>query len=180
MARFPRAIADWSSRYNRAEKDTHRFAIADTRGRLVITIPIAKPGEPATRWADVRLSDHGRWQDTVPTALESAYGRTPFFEFYADRLLPIFANAGSNDRLLDFVRALDRQVLTILGLDPDMLVFAETPPEAGTPITPPRPAIEPYWQVRADSLGFIPSLSILDLIFSLGPDAPLALKNAKF
>ncbi|MDE6145308.1 MAG: WbqC family protein, partial [Muribaculaceae bacterium] len=32
---------------------------------------------------------------------------------------------------------------------------------------------EPYWQVRADRLGFIPNLSILDLIFNLGPETAL-------
>ncbi|MDE6643883.1 MAG: WbqC family protein, partial [Muribaculaceae bacterium] len=35
----------------------------------------------------------------------------------------------------------------------------------------------PYYQVRADRLGFIPNLSILDLIFNLGPEAPLLLKK---
>ncbi|MDE6134461.1 MAG: WbqC family protein, partial [Muribaculaceae bacterium] len=30
-----------------------------------------------------------------------------------------------------------------------------------------------YWQVRADRFGFIPGLSVLDLIFNLGPEAPL-------
>lgn len=35
--------------------------------------------------------------------------------------------------------------------------------------------IEPYWQVRMDSLGFQPNLSILDLIFNLGPEAAIYL-----
>ena len=32
-----------------------------------------------------------------------------------------------------------------------------------------------YWQIREDSLGFIGRLSVLDLIFNLGPDAVLYL-----
>ena len=35
----------------------------------------------------------------------------------------------------------------------------------------PDASIGPYWQVRADKLGFTPGLSILDLLFSLGPEA---------
>ena len=35
----------------------------------------------------------------------------------------------------------------------------------------------PYFQVRAAALGFIHSLSILDLIFNLGPEAPLYLRS---
>lgn len=34
-----------------------------------------------------------------------------------------------------------------------------------------------YYQVRADRLGFFPYLSILDLIFNVGPEAPLILKK---
>ncbi|MDE6430391.1 MAG: WbqC family protein, partial [Duncaniella sp.] len=32
-----------------------------------------------------------------------------------------------------------------------------------------------YWQIREDKLGFIPGLSVLDLIFNLGPEAVLYL-----
>ena len=31
--------------------------------------------------------------------------------------------------------------------------------------------LPPYWQVREDKLGFISGLSVLDLIFNLGPEA---------
>ena len=34
---------------------------------------------------------------------------------------------------------------------------------------------KPHYQVRAAGLGFIPGLSVLDLIFNLGPEAPLYL-----
>ncbi|MDE7146980.1 MAG: WbqC family protein, partial [Duncaniella sp.] len=36
-------------------------------------------------------------------------------------------------------------------------------------------ALPQYWQVRADKLGFIPGLSVLDLIFNLGPEAVIYL-----
>ena len=38
--------------------------------------------------------------------------------------------------------------------------------------------LPPYRQVRQDSLGFIAGLSILDLIFNLGPEAQIYLNNA--
>lgn len=210
LASYPRAIIDWSGRYDRSLKATHRFDIADTRGRLALTVPIAKPTSGA-RWAEVTLSDHGRWQETMPTALESAYGRTPFFEFYSDRLLPIIAGARGGMRLIDFAAALDAAVRAILGLPPDAVTFSDDVPQSasrgvasGTPSPAPSPHcsqgenslppsghrfvpeeqdsstlwpdVGPYWQIRADRFGFIPRLSILDLIFNLGPEAPLHLR----
>ena len=237
LASYPRAIIDWSGPYDRSLKATHRFDIADTRGRLTLTVPIAKPDHRVS-WAEVTLSDHGRWQETMPTALESAYGRTPFFEFYADRLLPIIAGAQGGMRLIDFAAALDAAIRAILGLPPDAVTFADTPdsllPSASNRVRPSAsrgvasgtpasassrpcsqcvnsltqsthpldcsqcddslttsghrfvseeqnsstlwPDVGPYWQIRADRFGFIPRLSILDLIFNLGPEAPLHLR----
>lgn len=169
---------EWGSRYDRADRDTHRFAIADTRGPLVLTVPVARPSATTRRlsWADIVLSDHGRWQETIPTALASAYGRTPFFEFYADRLLPVIAGARGGDRLIDFAEALDTRVRAILGLDAQRVIYATDPTGRHTlppTLLPPDPS---YWQIRVDTLGFIPGLSILDLIFNVGPEAPLYLR----
>ena len=39
------------------------------------------------------------------------------------------------------------------------------------------PEIPPYYQVRQGQLGFIGGLSILDLLFNLGPEALLYLRS---
>lgn len=177
LASYGRACIDWSGPYRRGEKLTHRFDIADTRGRLSLTIPIAKPGKGAV-WADVTLSDHGRWQETLPTALESAYGRTPFFEFYAPHILPLISDASGGDRLVDLAESLDRVVRNILGLPAYSVEYLKTPSGRRSVVPEPLwPVTAPYWQVRRDILGFIPGLSILDLIFNLGPESPLALRS---
>ncbi len=174
LARYGRAAVDWSGPFRRSDKLTHRFDIADTRGRLSLTVPIAKPSGGA-RWADVTLSDHGRWQETIPTALESAYGRTPFFEFLAPRIIPLLADARGGDRLIDLASSLDRAVSHILGLPVSAVDYLDNPVERPVCSDPEEMAVDPYWQVRRDTLGFIPGLSILDLIFNLGPEAPLHL-----
>ena len=174
LAAYPKTVIAWGGRFDRSDKDTHRFMIADTRGRLPLTVPVAKP-QPGARWADVVLSDHGRWQETMPIALESAYGRTPFFEFYADRLLPIISQAKGGDRLMDFSAHLNSAVCGILGLTEHRIDHSPSAVMNGKSV--PLPAIDEYWQVRADRLGFISGLSILDLIFNLGPEAPLRLKS---
>ncbi|MCM1029016.1 MAG: WbqC family protein [Pseudoflavonifractor sp.] len=176
-ATFPTTVIDWGCRFDRRCKATHRFAIADTRGELTLTVPIlhSRLGSP---WASVALSDHGRWQETIPTALESAYGRTPFFEFYADRLLPLFRHAAEGEPLVDFAEALDREVRAILGFT-QTVIYSREPQPIAPAYAGPWPTIAPYWQVRQSALGFIPSLSILDLIFNHGPEAPLHLRLAQ-
>ncbi len=175
LSRYPHTVIAWGGKFDRSVKDTHRFTIADTRGPLTLTVPVAKPRADA-RWADVELSDHGRWQETMPIALESAYGRTPFFEFYADRLLPIISEARGGHKLKDFAARLDTVVRKILGLDEQVIDHSSS--AISRKDLPDLPAIAPYWQVRADRLGFISGLSILDLIFNLGPEAPLRLHSS--
>ena len=100
----------------------------------------------------------------------------PVFEFYADRLLPIIANARGGDKLIDFASALDSAVCGILGLTSHRIVHSAT--EVVKTPGAPLPELPPSWQVRAGTLGFIPGLSILDLIFNLGPEAPLLIRAA--
>lgn len=156
--------------FDKRRKSVHRMAIADTRGRLELTVPIAKPDSSrSARWADIALSDHGNWWAVHFTALESAYGRTPFFEFYADRFAPLYADfpGGSAVGFDARIEAVICDILDIKAPRRDASL-SERP-------TALKPCQLPYWQVRADKLGFIPGLSILDLIFNLGPDAQLFL-----
>ncbi len=160
------ATIDYSLRYDKRLKGTHRYTIADTRGPLSLTIPISHP-EPALghnpTWGDIPLSEHGEWWGKHLTALESAYGRTPYFEFYIDRFLPLFS-ADTPSRfpsVAAMVQTANRIVMPILQLDK-------------LPEVVPGP-LPPYPQIRQDTLGFIGNLSILDTIFNLGPETPLYL-----
>ncbi len=186
MARYARAVISNDLRYDKRFKSVHRFDIADTRGVLTLTVPVSRPegafASGSLRWSDVDVSAHGRWWELIPTALESAYGRTPFFEFYIDRLMPLFEPRPLDkpEKITDLCSSADAIVRSILGLE---TVVAHTLADDGAAIDDHRrdrlfPSTHGrrYWQVRADRLGFIPDLSILDLIFSLGPEAPLILQ----
>lgn len=150
-------------RFDKRCKETHRTMIADVRGPLTLTVPIEKPY--GRTWADTAVSMHGRWYEVAATALESAYGRTPYFEFLADDFLellrPEFGSVGElNERF-------DRAIRRAAGITAE--VSYTTEPLAVDAIEPWEP--EPYWQVRRDKLGFIGGLSMLDLVFNLGPEA---------
>lgn len=163
---------DTALRYNKSDKGTHRFTIADARGPLRLTVPVSHTDITMT-WADVTVSDHGRWWETMPVALESAYGRTPFFEFYIDRILPVFSPEPIT--VTDLCAKADKIIRTILDI-PDRTPNTDDEKKIYVPAFFEQHFNLPeYWQVRRDSLGFIPDLSILDLIFNLGPEAQLYL-----
>jgi len=170
-------VMDWHVPFDKRDKATHRFTIADTRGRLDLTVPIAKPATSRCRWDEIEISTHGAWWDVHRVALESAYGRTPYFEFYIDRFMPMLT-VGVDERyprLCELADAWDTGIADILGLDKMMQ------PDASAEATPMCDVTAcdavPYRQVRADKLGFIPGLSVLDLIFNLGPEAQIYLNN---
>lgn len=154
-------------RFDKRCKQAHRMRIADVRGAVELTVPVAKPY--GDTWGECQVSHHGRWWEVMWTALESAYGRTPFFEFYADDFRPLLMGLENFGTIGELNFRFDLAIRHALGItSPVVYSSTESMPEEPAPWAP-----EPYWQIRADKLGFIQGLSILDLIFNLGPEALL-------
>lgn len=181
MAAHENCIVDYRARFDKRHKLTHRTTIADVNGPLSLTMPLSHPAgttEGRLKWADMQLSAHGDWWNVHRVALESAYGRTPFFEFYIDRFLPVMRPSVLDDfaTLESVNRHIDDQVRQLLDLSPDV----DAPSGRVVDMRGAEPSIAtypPYYQVRAAKLGFIPGLSILDLLFNLGPEAQLYLNK---
>lgn len=171
MAAFGNVVIDTERRYNKREKDTHRCTISGPNGVQRLTVPVEKPEEwHGTRISDVRVSSHGEWWNVHWGAICSAYGRTPYFEYYADDLLPAFT--GRIDSLVELDAVIGRFCCKALGI---ALPGNEIRGEA----TRTFPVISdvPYYQIWADRYGFLPGLSVLDLIFNMGPESPLILRQ---
>ena len=119
MAQYPAAVIDTSLRYDKRFKSVHRYTIADAGGELRLTVPVSRPEgaflSGRLTWGDVTVSDHGRWWEVHLQALESAYGRTPFFEFYIDRFIPLFV-PGSRS-ICSMVIDADALIRDILGIE---------------------------------------------------------------
>ncbi len=172
IARAESAGIAMKATYDKRRKETHRYSVADARGALTLTVPVQPPhGIPRARWTQVALSDHGRWQDVHSQALASAYGRTPYYEHYIPRLAPVLFAPGGTP-LAQQLEELNRIVCAILLIDTPISYTSEEV----LPLPAPASA-GPYWQLRASAMGFIPGLSILDLIFNLGPEAALYIRR---
>ena len=68
----------------------NRCNIAMTNGVQVLSIPVEKYDSLKCPMRDIRISDHANWRHLHWNALQSAYGESPFFEYYADDLHPFF------------------------------------------------------------------------------------------
>ncbi len=173
MCRFEDVSVDYGMRFDKRMKSVHRFNIIDAPGVQVLTVPVSKPGGPV-RWCDVTVSDHGKWWLSMPNALATAYSRTPFFEFYIDRIAPLLSQDSVGMPVTELCARADALVRKILDIE-----FTPLPENAA--IVDCRKSdfetsvIPPYWQLRQSEKGFVPGLSVLDLIFNLGPEACLYL-----
>lgn len=177
--RYPRAIIDTGLRYDKRFKSIHRCEIADTHGPLTLTVPVSRPATDSRHlWSDAHVSPHGQWWHTHIISLESAYGRTPYFEFYIDRFKPWLCDNGLS--VTDFCKGIDEMLRRAMGI-PTEVTYAT--PKSGDDIIDHRgndftgiKDVE-YYQVRAARFGFMPGLSALDLLFNMGPESPLVLES---
>lgn len=164
----------------------NRCTIAGANGALPLSIPIEKPTTLKCPTRDIRISNHGNWRHLHWNAILSAYNMSPFFEYYQDDFIP-FYEKGYNF-LFDFNEQLRQLICGLLDLHPNIHyteVYAkEVENDFREIIRPKHPredkAFRPkaYYQVFLNKLGFLPNLSIIDLLFNMGPEGILVLKNS--
>ena len=160
----------------------NRCWIDSPAGPLALTIPVVKT-EGKTAMRDVRISDHGNWRHQHWVALESSYRQSPFFEYYADDFAPFYEKKW--EFLADFNEELMALVASLLDIQKPVsrttsyeqsLFFDDEGLRGGSPLREGvRESLEPrpYYQVFASRHGFLPDLSIVDLLFNQGPEGVL-------
>ena len=179
--------------YDHYQKQTYRnrCIIAAPDGRLTLTVPIIKPDTLKCPMKDIRISEHGNWRHLHWNAIQSAYNHTPYFEYYKDDFLPFYEQ--KFDFLVDFNEELCRLICSLVNIQPDMqrtteyrTTFSLEEDDLRECIHPKKEASQkdinfvpaPYYQVFQEKLGFLPNLSIIDLLFNMGPESLLVLQNS--
>ena len=183
MMAYSHGIIDTEMAFNKRQKSPHRAAILDANGDAMITVPIEKPSSMSRAlWSDITVSGHGGWWNVAVTALRSAYGRTPFFEYYIDEFLPLLSESAVGRRLMDLDCDLDRLLRRLLGIETEISYGSPTPEKLISGSTADYRTRRPdfihekeYYQLRASRHGFQGHLSVVDLLFNLGPEAPMVL-----
>lgn len=176
----------------------NRFRFYAAEGPQDLNFPIVHKDSHGVPVSRVRVDYSTPWVTRTERALASAYDSTPFFEHYAD---DIFAVLDSHpDTVLDLDLGLTGLILDKIGIKVDIrLTDSYMPVRSMTEpsdtgiygrdyrelIHPKRPDTvlaslgleREYYQVFATKHGFVPNLSILDLLFNEGPDSILYLKK---
>jgi len=166
----------------------NRCHIATANGILRLSIPLEKGKNNQTPIKEVKIYNADNWQIQHWRAIKSAYGKSPYFEFYADELCLFFEK--KYDFLLDWNTDLLRFMTENIGLPVD-IQLTDNYYKNDNSIMDYRNVISPkkenlnlfqdlhYGQVFEDKHGFIPNLSILDLLFCKGPEAIFVIDNLK-
>ena len=166
----------------------NRCIIAGANGPLSLSIPIEKPTDLACEMKDIRIADHGNWRHLHWNAIVSAYKSTPFFDYYADYFSPFYEK--KIPFLLDFNERLRAIICRLLEISTP-ISFTESYVEPADEnqsdfreiIHPKRDwktldhdfEAKPYYQVFERKFGFLPNLSIIDLLFNMGNESRLYL-----
>ena len=151
----------------------NRTEICGANGKLKLTVPIVHK-KTAQRQSDNAVAIHyeSSWQKDHWKSLQVAYRSSPFFEFYEDDFYPYYHQ--KIEKLMDFNIALIKQILTLLDAEGHRVIKGKVGEEFSDLIIA-KKKIEKinlhYHQVFQSKYGFINNLSILDLLFNLGPQS---------
>jgi hypothetical protein len=144
----------------------NRYRLLDPMGSLLMTLPIDGGRSHHQNLGSVRLVQRVHWSTLHWKRLVNTYRRAPYFDYWADDLEKIIRQPDSllfdyNLRILDYLMTKLRHPLKVhvVSLDrPTSLLKKAWPP------------LGPYYQHFEERLGFVPGLSVLDLILQCGPN----------
>lgn len=169
----------------------NRCAILSSNGPLNLSFPIihSEGSHNNIPIAEVLVDYSTDWVTRHERAIESAYGISAFFEYYRDEFFGLLESRPA--RLFDLNTSLLSFFLKKTGIEADIKLTESygSVPDPDTVdlrdvINPKRPNDilerlglgKPYFQVFSRKYGFVPSLSIMDLLFNEGPDSISYLK----
>ena len=162
----------------------NRTYIYGANGKLTLNIPVIHTQKNRQQYKDVKIFNDEPWQSNHWKSLLSAYRTSPFFEYYEDELQPLFQS--KSNFILDFNLKCFEVICDCLQLDLNtsqtqeylkaMEDTVDFRPLVNAKKEQPQ-TLDTYTQVFDDKHGFIPNLSILDLLFNEGPNAVTYLES---
>lgn len=156
-----------------------RTQIATANGVLDLLVPIQHGKKQRQVMKDVLINYDHPWQRLHWLSLQTAYRSSAYFEFYEDDFRGFYEKEYSH--LLEFHVDQLKLILKLLKINREILLSekyeVESPNEIDyrKVIHPKMPSLlqqhKPYYQLFEDKNGFLPDLSIIDLLFSQGPQS---------
>jgi hypothetical protein len=156
----------------------NRCYILSAHGLQLLSVPVFLGSVHKTLIKDIRIDYSKRWQQVHLRAMTASYNSSPYFEFYFERIEKVIS--GYNEYLLDLNNQLTEVILDILKIKKNFLCTDNFEPVGNEAydfrykITPKKKSSytgKRYLKVFDMNGEFIPRLSIIDLIFNMGPEA---------
>lgn len=169
------------------QKQTYRNRayIAHSNGLLLLNLPVVKYQKNKRKTKDIRPSYDENWQAHHYKSIITAYRSAPFFEYYIDDMKILF------EQPVQHLQAHNLHIFSVLCDLLDLQIDTYTTDAFQTEfngidlrnIINAKKKVNhnftPYTQVFEHENNFYPNLSILDLIFNLGPNTLPYLKEEK-
>ena len=184
IAHFGRFTLEAHGHYLRQTYRT-RCRIATADGVQDLTVPVERGTDEKPYDRDIRIAA-SPWQKLHWGAITAAYNKSPFLDYLADDLHGLYERKYTF--LWDFQQDMLHFLLRNLGLHAEyslstgFIPLSENDTRLLADARHPHPdahfAPVPYYQVFADKHGFLPNLSVLDLLFNLGPESPVILHQS--
>lgn len=160
----------------------NRTNIPAANGIQRLIIPVEK-GKTKLAYKDVKIDNKTNWRRIHWQAIVSTYNKSPFFFYYRQQFENYFLS--KTKFLFDFNMLLIHEIIKILELENNIQLLSSTGNEeslncmdSSKTMTPGVTKAEQsdynfkkYTQVFSDRFGFIPNMSIIDVIFNCGPEA---------
>ncbi len=161
----------------------NRCIVAGPNGPQALVVPVKRGSFHKTHIRDIVVEDTLPWLTGHLHTLKAAYRSSPFYDYYIDDLAKVLRK--NRHFLLDLNLNLLKALFTMLDINtPFSLTGKYYQPQDNKHVLDYRETIHPkkkapdslyqpivYHQVFDDRYGFLPDLSIIDLIFNEGPDA---------
>ena len=175
VVRSPSLLLDGHSYYEK-QSYRNRASIYGANGLLNLVVPVRHRQLYRTPVREVRIASDEAWHTLHWRSIESAYRNSPFFEFFEDRLRPLFQHPQETLFAQDLV--LLETCLSLLGCGLRVSQTMAYQESYGEDILDLRAVFHPkrkgstrfpvYPQVFQQRAGFLQDLSILDLLFNCG------------
>lgn len=160
----------------------NRCRILTANGVEDLRFPIIHDGSRLI--TDIRVDYGTPWLRQTEYAIDSAYYSSPFFEYYRDELFSILDS--KPEKLWDLNMGLTDFFCRKIGIRPEIRLTTAYGETGGREVKDMRNLIHPkkapvmdmppYWQVFRERFGFVPDLSVMDLLFNEGPESICYLK----
>jgi hypothetical protein len=164
----------------------NRCLIAGAQGVISLSVPLQEGRNQQLPMKEVRISMAEDWQARHFKSIRSAYNRSPFFEYYQDELLTIYQKPVS--RLYQWNLGCLKWVMRKMQCNAEIRFTETAIPYLKEGVDDRRNQVLPknyskwnpveYRQVFEERTGFFPNLSVLDLLFNVGPQAGELLNNS--